>query len=160
MAQIPQNVRDMVENQPVEDLILPLLREGLGPDVPVYSEVPDITNPFPFVLVRREYSQMFWRGDMEFVDSAYVSIDSFTEDPDGDEQGAILSEACRVILRDAWRTQKVVPGAGSISYIQMINEPRRAADWQSATGPVQYADLPNGAWRYVTVYRIYIRRPI
>lgn len=148
----------MVEMHPVEDLLLPLLRTGLT-NVNVYSTIPDEEDPFPFVIVRRDFSQMHWRGDMHFIDSAYVAIDTFTQDPDGDEQGAVLSEACRIVLRDAWLNQTVVPGLGHLTHVQLINEPRRVSDWATSTGPVQYADLPNGVWRYETVYRIKIRRP-
>ncbi len=52
-----------------------------------------------------------------------------------------------------------MPGRGHLTRVQMTSAPRRVTDWATATGPVQYADLPTGVWRYETQYRIGIRKP-
>ena len=157
MAGIPAAVRALAELSPVEDLLLAILREGL-PGVTVQSLI-SIGQQFPMVLVRRAPHMGEWTGDPRFVDSADVVVHTFAEDPDGDEDAAILAEAARVVLRDAWLANKAVPGRGHITRVEMTSAPRRVADWATATGPVQYADLPTGVWRYESGYRIQIRRP-
>lgn len=157
MAGLPDEVKALVELSPVEDVLLAILREGL-PGVAVRSLVSD-SQTFPLVLVRRLPQFGNWDGDTRFTDVADVIVHTFAEDPDGDEDAALLGEAVRVVLRNAWLEHKSVPGRGSIVRIDMISAPRRAPDWASATGPVQYADLPNGVWRYETLYRVEIRKP-
>src|SRR5690606_42146802 len=82
MAAIPQSGRDMVQMHPVEDILLPLCREAI-PDVPFYSQVPDKKKPFPFVMVRRSFTQMHWRGQLDWLDMAHISVETFTQDVDG-----------------------------------------------------------------------------
>lgn len=157
MAGIPDSVRNLAEMSPVEDLVLTLLRDAL-PEMQIGSLVAD-HQTFPFVLVRRGDTFGVWDGDTRFVDSAMLIIHTFAEDPDGDEDAAILAEAVRVVLRNAWLNQTVVPGRGHITNCRMLNAPRRAPDWTTAVGPVQYADLPTGIHRYETRYQIDIRKP-
>lgn len=154
---LPQSVLDLVELSPVEDVLLSILREGL-PEVPVVSLIPKEA-PSAFVLVRRLHGMGQWSGDPRFTDAGRFFVHTFTEDPDGDEKGAVLSEAVRVVLRNAWLAHKVVPGRGSIISIKMLSEPSRKTDWATASGPVQFADLPTGFWRYETTYEIKIRKP-
>ncbi|MEU8327311.1 hypothetical protein [Micromonospora sp. NPDC048839] len=158
MAGIPPQVRALAELSPVEDLLLPILRAGL-PGVQVKSLIAD-DQTFPLVVPRRMPQFGNWSADQRFTDSADVTIQAFAEDPDGDEDAAILSEAVRIVLRDAWLNQTVVPGRGHLIRVDMTSAPRRATDWATATGPVQYADLPTGVWRYETQYRIDIRKPL
>jgi hypothetical protein len=156
-TELPESVLALVEYSPVEDVLLAILREGL-PDVPVVSLIAD--NPPPtFVLVRRSAGFGDWSGDPRFTDSGRFAIHTYTTDPDGDQKGALLSEAVRVVLRNAWLTQKNLPGLGSIISIKMTSEPSRKTDWATSSGPVQYADLPNGVWRYESTYQINIRKP-
>lgn len=157
MAGIPDHIKALVEMTPCEDLVLEILRRGL-PGIQVNTLIA-ADQTFPLVLVRRAPVSGTWDGDTRFLDSAAISIQTFTEDPDGDEDGAILSEAARVVLRDAWLNQVVVPGKGHFTWVEMTNAPRRVTDWATATGPVQYADLPTGVWRYETGYQIEIRKP-
>ncbi|MFE0964061.1 hypothetical protein [Streptomyces fungicidicus] len=157
MAGLPAEIKALAELSPVEDLLLAVLRDGL-PGISVQSLIQKDQN-FPFVLVRRDPSFGLWAGDTRFTDSARVVVQSFCEDPDGDADAAILAEAVRVVLRDAWLNQKVYAGRGHITRVDMSSAPRRATDWATATGPVQYADLPTGVWRYETQYDIEIRKP-
>lgn len=157
MAGIPQEVRALAELSPVEDLLLPILREGLS-GVRVQSLI-EANQKFPLVLPRRLPHFGEWAADSRFTDEADISAQCFCEDPDGDEDAAILSEAVRVVLRDAGLAGKVVQGRGRIISVRMTSAPRRATDWATATGPVQYADLPTGVIRYETQYRINIRKP-
>lgn len=154
---IPAELYHVAEYLPIEDVLLPMLRPRLH-GVPVYSLVPDVDDPFPFVLVRRDHSLQHWRGDSRgFVDQAYVQVDTLTQDPDGDEQGAILSEAVRVAMRDLVRESVTLPSGVSLAEARLLTAPRRVSDWATATGPVQYADLPTGAWRYESSYYVRLR---
>ncbi|MFI2673901.1 hypothetical protein ACH5AU_30835 [Streptomyces albidoflavus] len=157
MAGLPDEIKAMAELSPVEDLLLAVLRRRL-PGVRVASLI-DANQQFPLVLVRRDPSFGAWQGDTRFTDAARVSVHTFAEDPDGDEDAAILGEAARVALRDAWLAQEVIPGRGHITRCDLNSPPRRVADWATATGPVQYAALPTGVWRYEAVYDIHIRKP-
>lgn len=154
---LPESVLSLVEFHPVEDVLLYILRARL-PEVPIYSEIPEVVPNF-FVLVRREPDYL-QGGDVRFVDAVIVSVQVFVTDPDGDEKGALVSEAVRVSLRDAWLEGDVAPGLGSISRFETHQMPSRRTDWATSTGPVQYADLPTGMWRYEATYELDIRRPI
>jgi hypothetical protein len=93
-------------------------------------------------------------GDPRFTDTGRFAIHTFTADPDGDYKGAVLSEAVRVVLRNAYLEQVVGPDLGSVIEIEMTSEPTRSSDWSTSSGPVQYADLPTGYWRYQTTYHL------
>ncbi|MFF9644731.1 hypothetical protein [Kitasatospora aureofaciens] len=157
MAGLPDRIKALAELSPVEDLLLAVLREGL-PGIQVQSLIRK-AQTFPLVLLRRDPNFGSWDGDPRFTDSALVTVHTFCEDPDGDEDAAILAEAVRVIIRDAWLKHKIVPGRGHITRANLNSAPRRAPDWSTSSGPVQYADLPVGVWRYETTYQIEIRRP-
>ncbi|MGW0899284.1 hypothetical protein ACWD0G_20265, partial [Streptomyces goshikiensis] len=124
MAGLPDHIKAMAELSPVEDLLLAVLREGL-PGVRVKSLV-DLHEEFPLVLVRRDPTWGEWQGDTRFTDAARVVINCFVPDPNGDEEAAILSEAVRVVLRNAWLNQKVYPRRGHIIRVDMNSAPRRA----------------------------------
>ncbi|MFJ3907468.1 hypothetical protein [Streptomyces vinaceus] len=157
MAGIPSHIKALAELSPVEDVLLAILRQGL-PGIRVQSLV-NRTQRFPLVLVRRDATFGAWSGDTRFTDSARIVINVFAEDPDGDEDAAILSEAVRVVLRDAWLNNVVIPGRGHLTRVELNSAGRRASDWATATGPVQYADLPTGVWRYESIFDIQIRKP-
>lgn len=155
--ELPDSVYSLIENRPVEDMLLAILRRGL-PDVPIVSLIAN--NPPPhFVLIRRLSGLGSWNGDPRFTDEGRFFVHTFTQDPDGDYKGAVLSEAVRVVLRTAWLEHWKFPGLGSVIEIQMRSEPSRKTDWATSSGPVQYADLPTGYWRYESVYSINIRKP-
>lgn len=153
---LPPSVLAHVEMSPVEDILLAILRQGL-PDVTICSLIADDPPPF-FVLVRRNPGIGNWDGDPRFIDAGRFVVQTFTQDPDGDYNGAILSEAVRVVLRTAWLEHWSFPGLGSVLEITMHQEPSRRTDWATSVGPVQYADLPTGYWRYETTYEIKIRK--
>lgn len=157
-TELPQSVLNLIENRPVEDVLLAILRQGL-PDVPVVSLIAESPPPH-FVLVRRLSALGGWKGDPRFTDAGRFFVQTFTQDPDGDYKGAVLSEAVRVVLRRAWLEHWKFDGLGSVIEIQMMTEPTRKTDWATASGPVQYADLPTGYWRYESTYSIKIRKPV
>lgn len=156
MSGIPDAVRALTELSPVEDLMLAVLREGL-PGVAVQTLIAD-NAVFPFVMVRRMPNFGFWDADTRFTDDADVALTAYVADPNGDEDAALLSEAARVVLRDAWLGHKVVPGRGHFTRVDMTSAPRRGSDWATSAGPVQYADLPVGVWRYETIYNVGIKK--
>lgn len=157
MSQIPENIRALADFAPAEDIVLPLLREGLDP-VRVQTLV-EFDQGFPFVHTRRAQGLTSDIGDPRFVDSVLIQVNVFTEGIDADESGAVLSDAVRAVLWRAYKEQLVVPGRGWISYFDLRQPPKRASDWATATGPVQYADLPTGVYRYESMYQLGIRRP-
>lgn len=156
MAGLPDNIKAIAEFCPVEDIILPILRDGL-PSIEVKSLIA-VGQQFPFVLARRSPGFGSWDGDPRFTDSAQVVVHTFCEDPNGDEDASILAEAVRVVLRNAWFDHVVIPGRGHITKLVMTSAPRRVTDWATATGPVQYADLPTGVWRYQTEFQVDIKK--
>src|SRR5881392_2279790 len=157
--ELPDSVLALVENKPIEDLLLAILRRGL-PDTPAYSLIPEDPEPH-FVTARKVPGFGNWekQGDPRFVDFARFVIMCFTRDPDGDLKGAQLSDAVRVVLRTAWLEHWSFDGLGSVIEIEMWQEPSRRADWATSVGPIQYADLPTGYWRYETNYTIKVRKP-
>lgn len=155
---LPASIASKIEFSPIEDVILYVLREAF-PDIPVHSLVPE-DPPGTFILARRDDGNMWWRGDPRFVDQAIVQIDVFTVDPDGDEKGSLISEAVRTVMRDAGRSKMKIPGRGSVHRTRLVNDPSRKPDWATAQGPVQYADLPAGTYRYESKYELAVRRPL
>lgn len=152
---LPPSVLAKVEMSPVEDLLLALI-PGELPGVAV-STLIESDQTFPFALVRSSGSWGNWAGDERFLDAASIQIQTFADGVNSDEDAALLAEAIRVTLRDC--RNKVVPGRGHIVAVEMTERPRRAPDWATSSGPVQYADLPEGVTRYETNYHVIIRKP-
>lgn len=153
---LPQEILDLVEMHPVEDLVLTLLRERIT-SVPVQSQI-EMNQTFPAIIIHRgDMIGEWWGGDPRFIDNARLDVFCLVEGLNGDEEGVLLSEAVRVVLRDS--VNKIVPGLGHLTKVEMTSPPRNAADWDTATGPVQYADLPNEVVRYATTFALTIRKP-
>jgi hypothetical protein len=140
---------------PVEDLILALIPDKLG-GVAVQTKVND-DQTFPLVLVRSNGSWGTWAGDERFLDAAHLVISTFSEGLNADEDAANLSEAVRVVLRDSKNV--VIPHRGYITDCELVSRPRRVPDWNTSTGPVQYADLPTNVIRWEAEYHVIIRKP-
>ena len=83
----------------------------------------------------------------------------FCDGPDGDVEAFLISEAIRVMMLEASLERWNFPGLGSIVNITMSVEPADVNDWATATGIVQFADLPENVIRFETVYQMTIRRP-
>jgi len=148
------DVLALVEMQPIEDLLLALVPPKLT-GVSVQSLVFD-RQSFPAVVVRANGDWGAWGGDERFIDSGQVNVEVFCSGIDSDSDCALLSEAVRVVLRDSLNV--TVPGIGHLTRVEMVSRPRRAPDWATATGPVQYADLPTGVQRYESLYDVSIKR--
>lgn len=154
-SSLSPDVLDLVEMNPVEDLLIELFKTKL-PGVFVQTLIKE-EQFFPLVLFRNAGAWGEWNGDPRFIDAGQLDVHAFCEGINGDQDAALLSEAVRVVLRDSRNV--VVPGRGHITKVQMMTRPRRVTDWATATGPVQYADLPTGVWRYQTTYQVEIRKP-
>lgn len=155
MTSLPQSVLDMVEYSPLEDLLLAILRDRI-PDINFTATV-DLSPTLPMVLLRRNAESFTWRGHIRFLDSGLVDIHVFTQGAEADKDAALLSEAVRVALRDAWLDQDVIEGIGSMANVELYSSPHYTPDWATGVGPVQYADLPNDYVRYESTYLIAMR---
>lgn len=157
MANLPESVRQLAEHVPAEDLALDILRTGL-PDIEIVAQI-RMDQEFPCILVRRLPTFIDFGNDERFTQSVDLAVHVYAEDPDGDRDCAIISEAVRVVLRNAWLDHYYNPDLGSVSWFEVLSPARRASDWATASGPVQYADLPSNVWRYESRYRLVVRKP-
>lgn len=148
------DVLDLVELSPVEDILLAVLRPALT-SVSVTTLVEEGIE-FPAVIVRTIGSWGSWGADPRFTDTTSVEVHVFCDGVNADEDCSLLSDAVRVVLRDAVNT--VVEGRGWLTEATMIDRFKRVADWATATGPVQYADLPSGVVRWQATYHIEMRK--
>lgn len=163
MANIPAELLALNEHVPAEDFVLALFREriealDLSSPVHVITQI-SRDQPRPAILIRK--LPTFWEfgSDERFLSSMDLAIHVVADDPDGDRDASRLSEACRVILRDAWLNHYYHPENGSVTFFECLAPPRRVSDWATASGPVQYADLPSNVHRYEGRYRIVVRKP-
>lgn len=167
VASLSEGVLALVEREPVEDVARALVGDKL-PGVRVVSRIPGRVDSsmFPMLMMRSHFNDVSLHSDDSvFLGRSILAVHTFTEDSlepggmDGDEQGSRLSEAVRVLMREAHREKPFLPGLGTVTGAVLVSPPRRVADWATATGPVQYADLPAGTWRYETLYRLSVRPP-
>lgn len=154
---LPASVLAKADFSPIEDIALAILREEL-PGLDIFSLIPK-SPPDHFVITRRRSALGDWDGDPRFTDVGQVDVHIFAKDPDGDEKAALIGEAVRVAFRDAWLDHRSVPGRGAVIRIKQTSDPSRKTDWATASGPVQYADLPTGYWRYESSYEFRVRKP-
>lgn len=147
-----------VRYDPMEDVFLSILRPILQPaGIKVHARVPPRPE-LPFVLVRKISSMGDWKGDPRgLVNRARMAVHCYTQDPNGDIKGAILGEIVGSILADASNDHWSSLTLGNVAKIEMTSEPTRQTDWATSSGPVQYADLPAGAWRYEAHYTAQVR---
>lgn len=153
-SSLPVELFELIEFTPLEDIVLHHLRAGLPNAIQVKSLIAD-NQTFPLVLVRRTPDWGWWDGDERFIDTGQLTVHAYCEGIEADSDAAYLSEACRNVLRAAKNV--VVPELGHISELTMIGSPKRVPDWATASGPVQYADLPTGVTRYESVYKLTLK---
>lgn len=156
MSSLNPGVLALVEMSPVEDLLLALLNDGRLPGVRVQTLIED-EQQFPAILIRRYGDWGGWGGDHRFLDAAQITVETFTSGTDADQDGALLQEAIRVLLYNA--RNEVVPRRGYLTKVELVASPTRHPDWATASGPVQFADLPRGVERYQSSYNLEIRKP-
>ena len=159
---LPPSVEAKVEMSPMEDIALYILRHEL-PDIPVYTLIPETVTEDAFILVRRAFPFGDWKGDSRFLDAGRVEVHIYAQDTPGttgDARGALIGDAVRVAFRDAFVKNLYVPGRGWVTRTRMVGEPVRKTDWATSAGPVQYADLPEGFWRYEAKFFLTVRREL
>lgn len=148
---------------PLNDLVLAILKplEGEVSGLKVRTLIePKFTSPYVLVRVTNGAwnSDSFGGADRRFLKRALVDVQVFTDGPDSDTSGDALSELCYQYLRAAVTNRFILSGVGSINFLRISSPPRKVADWQTATGVNQYANLPQGSTRYQATYGV-IHRP-
>ena len=154
---LPASVLDRVAFFPYEDILAAMFERAL-PELRFETYVPEVLS-YPLITGARFTPQGGWSGDPRFIDSGPVRINVFCAGPDADVEAFLISEAIRVMMLEASLERWNFPGLGSIVNITMSTEPADVNDWATATGIVQFADLPEGVIRFETVYQMTIRRP-
>lgn len=157
---IPAELAEFIDFSPLEDFMVRILRpvfESAGVDV--FALVPDEPK-LPLIVPRRLSSFGTWGGDARgLLDKSRLAIHVYTMDPNGDQKGALYSEIVRGVLQRASDEHWSDPEIGVITKITMTEAPVRVSDWATSQGPVQYADLPVGAYRHETHYSVLTRPP-
>ena len=154
---LPASVLDRVAFFPYEDILAAMFQRAF-PELMFETYVPEVLT-YPLITGARFTPQGGWSGDPRFIDSGPVRINVFCDGPDADVEAFLISEAIRVMMLEASLERWNFPGLGSIVNITMSTEPADVNDWATATGIVQFADLPEGVIRFETVYQMTIRRP-
>lgn len=153
---IPDYIEQELVLTPAEDVVLHLLRDRLH-GISVQTLIrPGQT--FPFTLLRRDPQFGSWSGDPRFIDSARLAIHNFVSGPNGDQEAGNLSHFVFQVLHEEARKRRVIPGLGYLLSARLHSAPRRVADWATAEGPVQYAELPSEALRNEVVIDVSVRR--
>ena len=164
---LPQSILERQTLEPVEGTIQALLKEKM-PELDTYTLIPYEQSPDQligqarggrFLLIRKTLEPGYWKGRVGQLNAGQISFQTFTRDPNGEQAGAVLQDAIRTVLWDAWRTGWHHPRWGSIARIGWTDAPSRKTDWATSTGPVQYADLPTGVWRFEAQYQFLVRPP-
>ena len=153
---LPSSVTDRVAFFPYEDILAAMFQRAF-PELRFETYVPEVLT-YPLITGAR-FTQGGWSGDPRFIDSGPVRINVFCAGPDADVEAFLISEAIRVMMLEASLERWNFPGLGSIVNITMSTEPADVNDWATATGVVQFADLPENVIRFETVYQMTIRRP-
>ena len=154
---LPASVLDRVAFFPYEDILAAMFQRAF-PELRFETYVPEVLT-YPLITGARFTPQGGWSGDPRFIDSGPVRINVFCAGPDADVEAFLISEAIRVMMLEASLERWNFHGLGSIVNITMSTEPADVNDWATATGIVQFADLPEGVIRFETVYQMTIRRP-
>lgn len=162
--ELPESVKARLEASPLVDLVLRVLRDAL-PDVQLGTLIPAEPRLWPrrrglFVLVRRYASRGVFSGQDRFLETGGIQVHVFAHGPDAEQRCELVSEAVRVVLRDAVLAGRYYPGLGCVTRVWLDDEPLAEADWATASGPVQYADLPSGWRRFETRFQVTARRPL
>src|SRR5690606_8310753 len=113
-----------------------------------------------FVLVRQIDGNGYWDGVPGLLNDTVIKVDTFTHGPNGESVGGRLQGAIRSVLFKAWRTQKVYEIDGHrmcLNRIHCTSDPTNVSDWATSSGPVQFADLSAGWFRWESRYEFIVR---
>lgn len=143
------------------DLIMTILEPLKAKGVHIYPAFEDnMILPAVIPLLSRRSGQAgFAAASVVHTRVALLELNTITDGPDADELADQLQEAARKLILEAWLNQTEVPGAGVINRIDNSTMATAVSDWQTSSGVVQYANLPNGAQRFEAVYRLLLRPP-
>lgn len=138
-----------------EDVIPDILRKALPAYVEVRSRVEE--NPqFPFVLVTSARVSEGQSPVSDQVDILSFNIHTFCRGIDAEIDAANLAWACVNAIKQAALRGDSVGDGQVIVWSKLVMEPLRRSDWQDASGPVQYQDLPQLVERYEAWMRVRI----
>ena len=136
-----------------EDVIPGILKKVLPAYVGVLSRVEE--NPsFPFVLVSSARVSEGQSPTSDQSDILSFNIHSFCRGIDADIDAANLCWAAVNAVKDAALRGDSVGDGQVIVWSKVVMEPLRRSDWQDASGPVQYQDLPQFVERYEAWMRV------
>lgn len=90
------------------------------------------------------------------VDILSFNIHTFCRGIDAEIDAANLAWACVNAIKDAALRGDSVGDGQVIVWSKLVMEPLRRSDWQDASGPVQYQDLPQLVERYESWMRVRI----
>lgn len=136
-----------------EDIIPGILRKVLPGYVRVLSRVEE--NPqFPFILVSSTRVSEGQSPTSDQSDILSFNIHSFCRGIDADIDAANLCWAAVNAVKDAALRGDSVGDGQVIVASKLVMEPLRRSDWQDASGPVQYQDLPQFVERYEAWMRV------
>lgn len=136
-----------------EDVIPDILRKALPSYVRVLSRVEE--NPqFPFVLVASTRVSEGQSPVSDQSDMLSFNIHAFCRGIDAEIDAANLTWACVNAIKDAASRGDSVGDGQVIVWSKVVMEPLRRSDWQDASGPVQYQDLPQFVERFEAWMRV------
>lgn len=136
-----------------EDIIPGILRKVLPGYVRVLSRVEE--NPsFPFILVSSARVSEGQSPTSDQSDILSFNIHTFCRGIDADIDAANLCWAAVNAIKDAALRGDSVGDGQVIVASKLVMEPLRRSDWQDASGPVQYQDLPQFVERYEAWMRV------
>lgn len=136
-----------------EDIVPGILRKVLPGYVRVLSRVEE--NPqFPFILVSSARVSEGQSPTSDQSDILSFNIHSFCRGIDADIDAANLCWAAVNAVKDAALRGDSVGDGQVIVASKLVMEPLRRSDWQDASGPVQYQDLPQFVERYEAWMRV------
>jgi hypothetical protein len=158
---LPDSIVDELQFQPAVQLFKVILEPLVDP-IKVISSISEHP-PLPFILIRRRDDVGNWHGDPRgLIDVAHMVVHVYSNGHNGVNGEAacyVLSDFIRKKLYEASQAQYYDGDLGALSRLRVLNSPSRETDWATSSGPVQYADLPAGTWRYETHYEARIRPP-
>lgn len=108
------------------DLLLPLLRNELGPGVNVYSRIPDdLPDYMPLVVVHRTAGRTQYP---KFTDKPWISTQVFTGGDDPQRAAGDLMDQVRRVYFESWENATVIDGVGWIVDVRESSGPEELSD--------------------------------
>lgn len=142
----------------VEEWLPAWLEADLPEGVTVRSRIEE-GDALPYVLVQEVQpttAGQFIRSDGA-VDVLEFDVHMFAGGLDAEDVAWRLGWAVIELCRGYADRGKQVPGMTSfVVGFELMERPRRRADWADATGPVQYQDLPARVERFVLQARLVV----